>query len=101
MDSAIKAKRSWIAGTVSDTQDFGRFACLVHVVINQVRIPQHFAGTDTLLDELADDRPLTSVEGAVEQLISDAGGDFRTDVLFQVVNDFLKVRRNRSLRMTL
>jgi hypothetical protein len=57
---AAEAKRCSIAGTVPDTQDFNRFAVLVHLVINQVRIPQQFAHAGTLLDELTGEGLVTA-----------------------------------------
>jgi len=61
-----------IAGTVPGSQDFDRLARLVDVVIDQVMIPQHFAGTRTLFDGLPNERSLTDFQGATEQFIADA-----------------------------
>ena len=42
-----------ITGTVPSPQDFDRLVRFVDVVIDQVVIPQHFAGTGTLFDRAA------------------------------------------------
>ena len=82
-----------------DPQDFDRLVRLVDVVIDQVMIPQHFAGTGTLFDGLPDERSLPRFQGAVEQLIADAVSDPDTSARYST--NSWRSERKRSLRMTL
>ena len=74
------------------SKDIHGVACIIHIIVNQVRIQDDLASPLALLHRLANPRVAANFHGTIKQLIANAAGNIPIRLDRQIINDFLQIR---------